>query len=456
MMAAEEGTVHHEDWEWDNQRENFTQYYKIDNRTLKDAAKSMSDNHDFHATPRQWERKVKAWGLEKYTSREKRLNQLEGRSIHEVARAGRRPKSYDSNTLHPEQHVDDRNIRRFARRELSRSGSRSRSRSRSNSFGKRSRSASPMPDGEPSEEVIREDIYDLDFSPLLQPGSMHTTTDPGTIQLSAVPTNLDSFNAQAHVMQIQDSVTGETSDEVFLSLREQGTMPNAMHGPTTLGHSQYNFSDLDRRYSLETMQAQQPDVDPPTQFPLLVDTGFDNDTNFMSSENNAIMEDISPTFQGSTSASWLSQPGSTHDTTAPPDFLSGTAPNPQSFHATPTSEVGVSQDFQNAVQGVNTPVLAVPELVFHHPASPTPSHLDTSALNSHGFMSHQNPQPGSHHDQQIYADFYAFVNRYTQAVTDAIVNSVPSPDERSDVLKKLANDLTLESKDSISNVYLRV
>ena len=115
-IVAEDVPIHPEDWEWENQRENFIQYYKIDNRTVKDAAKCMSDNHEFHATPQEWQRKVKAWGLQKYTSREERLNQLEGRSIHEVATAGRRPKSDDSNMLLPEQHVDDRNMRRFARR----------------------------------------------------------------------------------------------------------------------------------------------------------------------------------------------------------------------------------------------------------------------------------------------------------------------------------------------------
>ena len=261
VMAAEDGTVHHEDWEWESQRDNFTKYYKAENKTLKDSARCMHENHNFFATPRQWERRVKAWGLEKYTSRQDRLRQLEGRSIHEVARAGRRQRAYEASLLHPEQHLDDRNIRRFARRELRRPGSRSRSRSRSNSFGRSSRSVSPMPDGEASEEVIQEDVYGIDFSPLLQSGSMRDSSNAGPIQLQPIPTDHDSLNAQAHVMQLHNSITDETSGEVFLSFPQPETMQNDMQEIDTLDESQYSFADLDRRYSLEVMQPPQADLD---------------------------------------------------------------------------------------------------------------------------------------------------------------------------------------------------
>lgn len=85
---TDDGTVHHEDWEWESQRDNFTKCYKTETKTLQEFARYMSEHHDFHATPRQWERKVRDWGLEKYTSRQDQLERLEGRSIREAAGAG--------------------------------------------------------------------------------------------------------------------------------------------------------------------------------------------------------------------------------------------------------------------------------------------------------------------------------------------------------------------------------
>ena len=436
-MASDDGSNHHEEWEWENQRENFTVYYKTENKTLKDAARCMSDFHGFYATPRQWERKVKLWGLEKYTTRQARMQQLEGRSIHEVARAGRRQRPYEDSLLHPE-HVDDRNIRRFARRELSRSGSRSRSRSRSNSFGQRSRTASPMLEEHQSDEVVQEATYALDFSPLLQSGALHDPNNSGPIQVPAVPIDHDSYNPQAHVLQIQDSITGETSGQVFLSLPEQGAMQPALHDTDALGHSQYNFADIDRRFSVEAMQPPQLDMEPPSRFPLLETAEFDERTSFMSSQNET-MEDISPTFHGVPSGSWLSQTLPTLETNMASNFL----PNPPSYHVTPTSDTGPSMDFQGNAQPLSTPQPGVPTLVF--PSSPTPSHLEIS-MNSQYGDNYEMPQPVSHRDQQIYADFYASVNRYSQSVIDAVTTSAASIDDRTHVLKTLASELTLQSK----------
>ena len=440
MMAAEDGTVHHEDWEWDSQRDNFTEYYKTENKTLKESARCMHERHGFFATPRQWERRVKAWGLEKYTSRQDRLRQLEGRSIHEVARAGRRQRAYEPSLLHPEQHPDDRNIRRFARRELSRSGSRSRSRSRSNSFGQRSRSASPMPEGDAFEEVIQEDVYGIDFSPLLESGSIHNTTNPSTIQLQPMPTSQDSFSAQAHVMQLHNNATDETSGEVFLSFPESVPMQNTMQETDVLDQSQYNYADLDRRYSLEAMPPLQPD-DPPSQFPLL-DTSFDGGTGFMATQNET-MQDVSPTFHGP-AGSWLAQSTSNHNPSGPQTFLPGTSSNPQSFNVRQTNDTEPAQDYQSGMQAMNTPILAVPELVF--PSSPSPSHLETPSLISPAMYNNQAAQEISQSDQRIYADFYASVGRYSHAVIEAVKSSTASLDNRVDVLHRLANDVNLESK----------
>jgi Clr5 domain len=434
-MSTWENTIHHEEQEWEDQRENFTQYYKTENRTLKDAAQCMTEHHNFQATPRQWERKVKVWGLEKYTSRRDRLQQIQsqGRSIHEVARAGRRPQSFGGDLLHPE-HGDDRNIRRFARRELNRSTSRSRSRAGSDSScGRRSRSASPLPDDEPSSaQVVQVHAYDLDFSTLLQSGAMHANPASIPLQVQAVPTDHDSFGAQAHVMSIQDVVTGETSDELFISLPDQSVAEDMMSEPHTLGHQQYDFATLDRRYSIEHGPAPPDELERSTQFPEL-DTSFDLSQDLMAAPHES-MHDISPTFTGPPATSWITP------TTLPQHDSGHSQPfnsQPQNFHATPTSDVGPSQDFQM----MSTPIMPVPELVF--PPSPSPSTIDELNGSSLG----NQPQPPiSRRDERIYSDFYTSVNRYSQAVIDVVNTSANSSDNRIDILKKLANDLTSESK----------
>ncbi len=120
--------THHDDREWEDQKENFRVCYLDNNRTRKDAADYMKRHHNFNATPRQWERKIKQWGFGKYTGRDERLTQIAsaGKSVLDVSRPGRRPRSLvdEHGNLQPH---EDRNLRRFARREVSRSRSRSRS-----------------------------------------------------------------------------------------------------------------------------------------------------------------------------------------------------------------------------------------------------------------------------------------------------------------------------------------
>jgi Clr5 domain len=404
-MAAEEGTVHHEEYEWEAQRENFIMYYKTENRTLKDSAQCMIENHGFHATPRQWERKVKVWSLEKYTSRNSRLRQIasQGRSIHEVARAGRRSRAYDAALLHPEPD-DDRNIRRFARRELNRSGSRSRSRSRSNSFGQRSRSVSPMPemlDIDLSEEVVGEDI---------------------------------SYDAQAHVLHIQDGVTGETTDQLFMSVPDSIPTYMEIQDTDAMGHSPYNFADLDRRFSIEAPQPPQIDLDPISQFPPL-DTSIDDATSFL--------DDISPTYPPQDSTWVPSQGFANTQTVETTVFVPDASPHPSS-HVTPISDTATGQEFPANLDVLNTPSMAVPQLVL--PPSPSPSHGDSSVMNPYHSYDHQTPSSVSRGDQRVYADFYASVNRYSQAVIDAVTTSATAAEHRSQILQKLASDLTVERK----------
>jgi hypothetical protein len=426
-MAQEEGTIHHEDHEWEAQRETFTQYYKVENKTLKDAAKCMADNHSFYATPRQWERKVKAWGLEKYATRQDRLRQIEaqGKSIHEVARGGRKNKSYDSGLLHPDdrQGQTDRNMRRFAKRELSRS----RSRSRSNSFGHRSRSSSPMPIGEPGPEVLREDIYGLDFSPILQSGAMHTTGATIPMNVAAIPADQNPFATQAHVLHMQNCTTGEREEEVFLSLPEQGTEQDQdiMTDVSVLNHDQYDFSALDRRYSLETPISGRPnDIEGVSQFPPL-DTSFSGQSEYVQSQT-VTMEDISPTISGPHERAWAPQAAFSSQSPNPSGpYYNGQIPTSDKFNTTSPNELNTAGQFPAISEPPVVPAIDIPELVFPA-ASPSPasSHPEAGGLSFQEQSFSRNIPEG---DQSIYADFYANVNRFSQAVMEAVRNDPFSP-----------------------------
>ena len=131
-MASEDDSqgldTHHDEKDWEAQKENFRICYIDNNMTRKEAAEYMKEHFNFNATPRQWERKIKQWNFSKYTGREDRLAQIAqaGKTVFDVSRPGRRARSHvdDRGNLQPH---EDRNLRRFARREVSRSRSRSRS-----------------------------------------------------------------------------------------------------------------------------------------------------------------------------------------------------------------------------------------------------------------------------------------------------------------------------------------
>lgn len=95
-----ESEVHYEDYEWEAQRENFIRYCKDDNKTLQEVTQCMIDNHGFYATPGQWERKLRDWGVDLFLERS------------------------DSDTIQVD---DDRNLRQFSRREKGRSPSKPKS-----------------------------------------------------------------------------------------------------------------------------------------------------------------------------------------------------------------------------------------------------------------------------------------------------------------------------------------
>ena len=116
--------------EWERVREPFRMYYIDGNLSLKDAASRIRDHHNFDATLRQWERRLgpEKWNMPKYASRDDRLRVVSqnGTSLEDVSRRGRRKStgSSEDNRL-----TVDRNMRRWARRELSRNSSRQRAKS---------------------------------------------------------------------------------------------------------------------------------------------------------------------------------------------------------------------------------------------------------------------------------------------------------------------------------------
>ena len=114
-VSPEREEVQHTEAEWEGQKESFRHLYMVMNLTRKEATAQMKELHNFYATPRQWERKIKQWGFSKYSSRDDRLSQIAqtGKSVYEFSRPDRHPRIRFDIT-------DDRNLRRFARREISR------------------------------------------------------------------------------------------------------------------------------------------------------------------------------------------------------------------------------------------------------------------------------------------------------------------------------------------------
>ncbi|KAK5315910.1 hypothetical protein LTR70_006552 [Exophiala xenobiotica] len=117
--------------EWERVKQPFYHYYMEKNLSLKKAAECVAEKHGFEATPRQWERRIapEKWNFTKYANRDARLKAIEaaGKSLLDVSHRGRR-KSTGSSEGEPD-FLEDRNWRRWARRELSRGPSRPRAKS---------------------------------------------------------------------------------------------------------------------------------------------------------------------------------------------------------------------------------------------------------------------------------------------------------------------------------------
>ena len=114
------GRTHTED-EWERVKQPFYHYYIEKNLSLKEATQRMSEDFNFDATPRQWERRVapEKWNFTKYANREERLRAISasGKTLLEVSHRGRRRSTASDGRPSL---TEDRNLRRFARREVSR------------------------------------------------------------------------------------------------------------------------------------------------------------------------------------------------------------------------------------------------------------------------------------------------------------------------------------------------
>ncbi|EXJ83424.1 hypothetical protein A1O1_07047 [Capronia coronata CBS 617.96] len=294
-MASEDESqafdTNHEDKDWEAQKENFRKCYLDDNMTRVEAAQYMKDHFDFDATPRQWERKIKQWGFTKYSSRDERMQQIAqtGKSIFDISRPGRRPRSRtdERGNLHPH---EDRNLRRFAKREVTRS----RSRSRSQSFTSR-----PHPQLKdelqpgPSNAVI-DQTYNLKLS---NPALLHPPSN-GAFNIAATPATGDQEEPiQLHYLREEKSPgSGEAREpDILLTVDNDEAWPEAplpeLSDQFDLANQQdpyQAFSDsllsthglVDGDLHDETLQYPLDGSEPPFDFPIAEQTmstsaGFD-------------------------------------------------------------------------------------------------------------------------------------------------------------------------------------
>lgn len=442
MAAAEEPSspaglpdTQHDDEEWEEQRENFTLYYKTQNNTLRKSTELMIENHGFYATQRQWERRIAHWGLQKYTSRQARMEaiELQGRTIAEVAEPGRRSQGY----LQPN---DDRNVRRFARRELGRSTSRSRSRSRSQSFGNRSRSATPnvgrgRTPSAPDVIVRQEHMYNLDVS-VLGEGNFPPASEATPVAIPALPTTQNSHFPQAHVMQTQNITTGETNSDVFLSLPNESLAQGISHMGTGLTGSQYGYDDM-TSFMNDQMMAEVPMPNQTTPFPQLdIDTTIPPD--FITSQDP--LSNQSPSYIQAMAAPWNPPIFDDPDYGGPQDFVQERShSNHSSFHQTPTDNLSHTRSVESSIDSHQAQnMVNVPNIVFPSEHSPT-FEPAVPAFQPQQVQTYQSKDP------TIYEDFYSSISRYTQGMENAVMQFANAHGATRDVQTQLANELHSQS-----------
>ena len=175
--------------QWELVKVPFTHYYIEKNLSLKESAKRMAEKHGFEATLRQWERRIapEKWNLTKYTSREERLQTIEaaGKTLLEVSHRGRRRSTASDGR--PSLN-EDRNLRRFARREVSRE-----SRQRAKSVSELSDlSDQEMSDTSAAPSPAPSDIYTLDVHDISDPFPYINHDGPSDMWMSNVPSSQGS------------------------------------------------------------------------------------------------------------------------------------------------------------------------------------------------------------------------------------------------------------------------
>ncbi|KIX93229.1 uncharacterized protein Z520_11084 [Fonsecaea multimorphosa CBS 102226] len=228
--------THHDEKDWESQKENFRICYIDNGMTRKEAAEYMKEHFNFSATPRQWERKIKQWGFSKYTNREERLHQIAqtGKTVLDVSRPGRRPRSHvdEHGNLQPH---EDRNLRRFARRELSRS----RSRSRSASFTDMPRPQFKQEFSDPSADASMDSPFDFNQ---LDSEMRRSSSNDG---FHLPPTQAGSRPLQTFQPQIfQEHESGAYGTSVNPSL------------PLSLGQNQWGQTQADETQQFNAASAQ--------------------------------------------------------------------------------------------------------------------------------------------------------------------------------------------------------
>lgn len=417
-LSGELEAQYHEEHEWDAQRDNFARYYKDERKTLKAATQCMIDNHGFHATPRQWERKISAWNITKYTPRSERMQQIEsqGRTLVEVAQGGRRPRKYStSNQLG----VDDRNIRRFARRALSRSPSNSRARSRSSSAGQTSPCLSPRPEPAVDDLVVDERGYELDVSVFAQ------DIDPAA--LPAVLTNQITDNPQALVMEMQNPLTQERHTELLFAF----PAPHHSRSPTPISQMGHNMgyeqfpayndgmpSNADMHGNIATLN---------------VNTGMDQAAMFMSQPTESM--DLSPSHSPNPSMTWQGS-----DTISPDELNASYVSHAQSLHQSfeqPHMPMMQPSEYGANMTSPATPMTTVPIVLIPPDAPPTnPDHMSPAVGERVAFT----PVP-IQKDLDLedpYPDFTQHVHEYALSVEQTLSSLMVSAQSPQTAARQLA------------------
>ncbi|RMZ88998.1 hypothetical protein DV736_g3771, partial [Chaetothyriales sp. CBS 134916] len=427
--SAGQQDTHHEDAEWEAQRENFTLYYMKQNKPLKAAMQLMTSNHNFPATHRQWERRIKDWRLQKYTSRQARIDEIQqqGRSIEDVAEPGRRSAAH----LQPN---DDRNLRRFARRELTRSPSRSRSRSRSQSFGKHSRSTTPiphMPRKTSAPEPLRlKNIHGLSIlaADQLTPYVTHEPT-----AMSEAPNPMDQ---SSHMLQGSQTMPAQTNDnggvsDLFITVPSENQPSPVSPISNVFPNSSYSY--------------------PLPEGPMLSDTSPFPAID-MAVVDMRRLTDGPEDSMSTTSTSFVSAPNDRWDEL---EHYQGRAPHDYPARSDPLTEPRIENlstsprpESSNSSQPVQE-FDGSPDFTFQPALSPN--------LGATNFESPPAPLPDRQSDDpNFYDDCYGSVSRHTQLMHDAVIRVCTRLGAPDDLLKPLQNELHYHRANLMSDLTMHL